>query len=61
MIANGEVFMPLVLLALFLGVVTYLVISRSFTNVTTTPVWMLWLVMMTPVLVLTLWMLLKGE
>ncbi|MGB7086670.1 MAG: site-2 protease family protein [Phormidesmis sp.] len=53
--------MPLVLLALFLGVVTYLVISRSFTNVTTTPVWMLWLVMMTPVLVLTLWMLLKGE
>lgn len=57
----GEFSMPLVLLALFLGLVTYLVISRSFTNMTTTPVWMLWLVMMTPVLVLTLWMLINGE
>jgi len=53
--------MPLIFLALFLGLVTYLVISRSFTNMTTTPVWMLWLVMMTPVLVLTIWMLLNGE
>lgn len=53
--------MALVLLALFLGLVTYLVISRSFTNMTTTPIWMLWLVMMTPVLVLTLWMLINGE
>ena len=53
--------MPLIFLALFLGLVTYLVISRSFTNMTTTPVWMLWLVMMTPVLVLTIWMLINGE
>jgi len=53
--------MPLVLLALFLGLITYLVISRSFTNMTTTPIWMLWLVMMTPVLVLTLWMLINGD
>lgn len=53
--------MPLVLLALFLGLVAYLVISRSFTNMTTTPVWMLWLVMMTPVLVLTIWMLFNGS
>ncbi|MEM6448734.1 MAG: site-2 protease family protein [Cyanobacteria bacterium P01_D01_bin.105] len=53
--------MPLIFLALFLGLVTYLVISRSFTNMTTTPVWMLWLVMMTPVLVLTIWMLVNGE
>lgn len=53
--------MSFVLLALFLGLVTYLVISRSFTNMATTPVWMLWLVMMTPVLVLTLWMLINGE
>jgi hypothetical protein len=58
---SGESFMPLVLLALFLGLVTYLVISRSFTNMTTTPVWMLWLVMMTPVLVLTLWTLINGD
>ncbi|MGC1306739.1 MAG: site-2 protease family protein [Phormidesmis sp.] len=53
--------MPLILLALFLGLVTYLVISRSFTKVTTTPVWILWLVWMTPVLVLAVWMLLNGE
>ncbi len=57
----GELSMPLVLLALFLGLVTYLVISRSFTNMTTTPVWMLWLVMMTPVLVLTIWTLINGD
>ena len=53
--------MPFVLLALFLGLVTYLVISRSFTNMTTTPVWMLWLVMMTPVLVLTMWVVVNGD
>ena len=57
----GEFSMPLVLLALFLGLVTYLVINRSFTNLTTTPIWMLWLVMMTPVLVLTVWVLINGE
>ncbi len=55
----SEVSMSLVLLALFLGLVTYLVISRSFTNMTTTPVWMLWLV--TPLLVLTLWVLINGS
>jgi membrane-associated protease RseP (regulator of RpoE activity) len=53
--------MSLVFLALILGLVTYLVITRSFTNMTTTPVWMLWLVMMTPVLVLTLWTLINGD
>ena len=52
--------MPLVLFALLLGFVTYLVIRR-FTSMTSTPVWVLWLVMMTPVLVLTLWVLINGE
>ena len=52
--------MPLVFFALLLGIVTYLVIRR-FTAMTNTPVWMLWLVMMTPVLVLTMWVLIKGE
>ena len=52
--------MPLVLFALILGCVTYLVIRR-FTTMTNTPVWVLWLVMMTPVLALTLWVLVKGE
>ena len=53
--------MPLVLLALLLGFVTYLVISRSFANRTSTPIWLLWLVMMTPILVLTGWMLVMGD
>ncbi len=52
--------MSLVFFALLLGVVTYLMIRR-FTAMTTTPVWMLWLVLMTPVLVLTMWALVKGE
>ena len=52
--------MPLVFFALVLGLVTYLVIRR-FATMTTTPIWLLWLVMMTPVLVLTLWVLVKGE
>lgn len=52
--------MPLVFFALLLGVVTYLMIRR-FTAMTTTPVWMLWLVMMAPVLVLMMWVLVKGE
>lgn len=49
--------MPLILLALFLGLVTYWVISRSVTKATTVPLWMLWLIMMMPVLVFTVWML----
>ena len=52
--------MPLVFFAVFLGLVTYLMI-RSFTTMTTTPLWMLWLVMMTPVLVLTSWALVNGD
>ena len=53
--------MALIFLALFLGLVTYLVVSRSFTNMTTTPVWMLWLIIMTPALVLTIWTLINGD
>ena len=52
--------MPILFFALFLGIVTYLVIRR-FTAMTNTPIWMLWLVMMTPVLVLTGWVLVNGE
>jgi len=52
--------MPLILLALFLGLVTYWVISRSVTKATTVPLWVLWLIMMLPVLVFTGWMLVTG-
>ncbi|MEL6488668.1 MAG: site-2 protease family protein [Cyanobacteria bacterium J06621_3] len=54
--------MPLVLFALFLGLITYWVISRSVASLTTIPLWVLWLVMMTPVLTFTVWMLVNdGE
>ncbi|HLP90577.1 MAG TPA: site-2 protease family protein [Nostocaceae cyanobacterium] len=40
---------------LVLGLATYLLIQRSVANITRTPVWLLWLVLMTPALTLTIW------
>ncbi len=53
--------MSLVLFALFLGLVTYWVISRSVARMTTVSVWILWLIMMLPILTFTVWMLVSGE
>jgi hypothetical protein len=52
--------MPLFLLAILLGMLTYWVIQRSVASITRTPVWLLWFVMMVPVFVLTLWLLRQG-
>ncbi|MBE9080185.1 site-2 protease family protein [Romeria aff. gracilis LEGE 07310] len=52
--------MPFLLLASILGMLTYVVISRSVANITRTPTWLLWLVMMTPVFVLTAWLVVNG-
>jgi membrane-associated protease RseP (regulator of RpoE activity) len=46
---------------LLLGILTYLVVRRSVADITRTPVWILWLVMMTPAFVWTAWIVLKGE
>lgn len=51
----------LFLLVLFIGILTYLVVQRSVAHITRTPVWILWLVMMTPAFVWTAWVLLNGE
>lgn len=49
--------MPLVLLALLLGLITYWVISNRLSKVQTpVPLWLIWVVMMAPVLVYTVWM-----
>ncbi len=49
--------MPLVLLTLLLGLMTYWVISSRLSKVKTpVPLWLIWLVMMAPVLVFTVWM-----
>ncbi|NJM96748.1 MAG: site-2 protease family protein [Phormidesmis sp. RL_2_1] len=53
--------MPLLLWTLLLGLVTYWVISRSFTHMSNRLIWVLWLVVMTPVLVFSLWILVQGE
>ena len=53
--------MPFFLLAIILGVLTYWVIRRSVANITRTPVWLLWFVMMLPVFVLVAWLLFQGD
>jgi len=44
-----------------LGLFTYFTVQRSVASITRTPVWLLWLVLMTPALIWTGWILAKGE
>lgn len=53
--------METLFLFILLGLTTYYIISRGVTKITTTPPWMLWLVLMTPAISLTLWTLVYGE
>jgi len=53
--------MELWLLLILLGLFTYLIVKRSVATITRTPVWLLWLVMMTPALIWTGWILVYGE
>lgn len=48
-------------LLILLGLVTYFVVKRSVASITRTPVWLLWLVMMTPALIWSGWALLNSE
>jgi hypothetical protein len=43
------------LLLILLGLITYFIVKRSVVGITRTPVWLLWLVMMTPALVWSAW------
>ncbi|MEA5576566.1 site-2 protease family protein [Anabaena sp. UHCC 0451] len=45
---------------LLLGLATYLIVQRSVAHITRTPVWLLWLVLMTPAFILTSWTLIYG-
>lgn len=49
------------LLLILLSLTTYFIVKRTVASVTRTPVWLLWLVMMTPALIWTSWTLLYGE
>ncbi len=47
---------------LVLGLLTYVLLQRSVSRITRTPVWLLWLVMMLPAFILTAWVLVNcGE
>lgn len=46
---------------LLLGIFTYLVVQRSVASITRTPVWLLWLVMMTPAFIWTAWSWTQGQ
>ena len=49
------------LLLILLGLFTYFIVKRSVTSITKTPVWLLWLVMMTPALIWSGWTLVNGQ
>ncbi|MEA5569810.1 site-2 protease family protein [Calothrix sp. UHCC 0171] len=46
---------------LLLGIITYLMVQRSVAQITKTPVWLLWLVLMTPALLWTAWTAINGQ
>lgn len=48
------------LFILLLGLATYLMVQRSVAHITRTPVWLLWLVLMTPAFLLSGWTLFYG-
>jgi membrane-associated protease RseP (regulator of RpoE activity) len=53
--------MQLFLILLLLAGITYLLVRRSASGLTSTPVWLLWLVVMTPAFTWSLWLLFMGE
>lgn len=46
---------------LILGLITYLMVQQSVARISKTPVWLLWLVLMTPALLWTTWTVIYGE
>lgn len=53
--------MTFVLLSILLGILTYWVIRRGIATMTRSPVWLLWLIIMTPIFALTAWVLRYGR
>ncbi len=46
---------------LLLGIITYLMVQRSAAQITKTPVWLLWLILMTPASLWTAWTTVNGQ
>lgn len=53
--------MEFFILFIVLGTISYLVIKRSVNNATTTPIWLLWLVLMSPAFIWIFWRLINPE
>jgi len=53
--------MELLLLLILLSAISYLIVKRSVSQITQTPVWLLWLVLMAPPLLLALWVAIVGD
>ena len=51
----------LILILILLSLMTYSSIKRSVKKITTTPIWLLWLVIMTPAWLLTIWSIISNE
>ncbi|WP_017307073.1 site-2 protease family protein [Spirulina subsalsa] len=49
------------ILLICLGLLSYLIVKRTVSHLTTTPIWLLWLVLMLPPLLLSVWLFLFGE
>ena len=53
--------MPILLFLLLIGAITYLIVQRNVAKITRTPVWILWLVLMTPAGIWTAWAMIYGD
>ena len=49
------------LLLILLGLLTYFMLKHSVAKITRTPIWVFWLVLMTPAFIWTVWFLVYGE
>ena len=49
------------LLLILLGIITYFIVKHSVASITRTPVWILWLVLMIPALIWSIWTLVYGQ
>jgi membrane-associated protease RseP (regulator of RpoE activity) len=56
-IVDNYIKMSIWLVLILLGLLTYYIINRGVHSITKTPVWLLWLVMMTPALLFSIWVL----
>lgn len=53
--------MKLLFVLAFLSLITYVIVQRSISNITKTPVWLCWLVMMFPAFLWTAWTYVYGD